>query len=140
MTDLFTYGSLMFPAVWQQLVPGVRRSIPAFLPHYSRRIIFLDTYPLLIADQDSTGLLGTVYRDLTSTDIERLDWFEGEIYQRVNVRAHTDEGWLECETYIPKPLYAQLARHELWRGDFFQDLQMPIFLQRYCKNNLPPGQ
>lgn len=137
MTHLFTYGSLMFPAVWQQLVPGARRSAPAFLPHYSRRLIFLDTYPLLIADNQSNGLIGTLYWDLTPMDMQRLDWFEGEIYQRISVKVCTAGGSIECDTYVPKDPYKVLARQDLWRGDFFQHLQMPIFLARYCKNNLP---
>lgn len=137
MTNLFTYGSLMFPAVWQQLVPTARVSSAAFLPRYSRRIILLDTYPLIVPDSQSTGILGTLYKGLNREDVARLDWFEGEIYQRIYIEVHTPDGLEGCETYVPKPMYRRLAMQDIWRGDIFQYIQMPIFLARYCANNLP---
>jgi hypothetical protein len=137
MHNLFAYGSLMFPAVWQQLVPQPRFSTAAFLPHFSRRLIFLDTYPLLIADAASVGILGTIYYDLTDTDMARLDWFEGEIYRRISIDAYTENGIITCQTYIPKPAYQALARQSNWRGDIFNALELPIFLARYCSKNLP---
>lgn len=134
--SLFTYGSLMFPQVWRQLVPQERPSYPAYLPNFSRRLIFLDTYPVLIRENQN-GLLGTVYSELSDQDIARLDYFEGEIYQRISVDVQTENGMTSCQTYIPKPQYNPLAMQEQWRGDIFRVVQMPIFLQRYCRNNLP---
>ncbi|HNG61389.1 MAG TPA: gamma-glutamylcyclotransferase, partial [Cellvibrionaceae bacterium] len=131
------YGSLMFPAVWQQLVPERRPHRAAFLPHYSRRLIFLDTYPLIIPDATSPGILGTLYSGLTAEDIKRLDWFEGELYQRINLEVRVKTGLIACETYVPKPAYSALAMQDSWRGDIFQQIQMPIFLARYCAKNLP---
>lgn len=137
MTDLFTYGSLMFPAVWRQLVPAPRPSHPAFLPHYSRRLIFLDTYPLITPDPNSDGILGRLYCNLTTHDLERLDWFEGEIYQRISVQVRVAQDTIPCQTYVPKPAYTPLIMQEAWRGDVFKHVQMPIFLARYCAKNLP---
>ncbi|MFO1369589.1 MAG: gamma-glutamylcyclotransferase family protein [Marinagarivorans sp.] len=137
MTDLFTYGSLMFPAVWRQLVPAERTSRPAFLPFYSRRLIFLDTYPVIVPDANSTGILGTLYSGLNANDLRRLDWFEGEIYQRISLPVLVSTGTIECQTYVPKPSFRPLAMQDIWRGDIFQQVQMPIFLARYCVNNLP---
>lgn len=134
--SLFTYGSLMFPQVWRQLVPQPRPSYPAYLANFSRRLIFLDTYPVLIR-ASQTGLLGTVYSELTEQDLARLDYFEGEIYQRISVDVYTEDGINACQTYIPKPQYNCLAMQEQWRGDIFRAVQMPIFLGRYCRNNLP---
>ncbi|RZA02099.1 MAG: gamma-glutamylcyclotransferase [Moraxellaceae bacterium] len=137
MHNLFTYGSLMFPAVWQQLVPTPGFSTCAFLPGFSRRLIFLDTYPLLIADAKSSGILGKIYYGLTEADIARLDWFEGEIYQRIAVEAFTEQGKLSCQTYVPKQEFNMLAMQDSWRGDIFRQTQLPIFLARYCTKNLP---
>lgn len=138
MANLFTYGSLMFPAVWRQLVSEPRESKLAFLPNFSRRLIFLDTYPLIIADTAYTGILGKIYFGLTTADIARLDWFEGEIYRRIRIDAQVGREKISCETYVPKPEYETLVRQDIWRGDIFQSIQMPIFLGRYCNKNVPP--
>ena len=65
----------MFPAVWRQLVPAERTSRPAFFTLLQPRLIFLDTYPVIVPDANSTGILGTLYSGLNANDLRRLDWF-----------------------------------------------------------------
>jgi gamma-glutamylcyclotransferase (GGCT)/AIG2-like uncharacterized protein YtfP len=137
MANVFAYGSLMFPAVWCQLVAAPKESHMAFLPKVSRRLIFLDTYPLLIPDADSIGIVGKIYCGLSDTDLARLDWFEGEIYQRIEVDVRIEHQWVRCQTYISKIEFRLLALQDSWRGDIFKQVQLPIFLARYCVKNLP---
>jgi gamma-glutamylcyclotransferase (GGCT)/AIG2-like uncharacterized protein YtfP len=84
-TALFTYGSLMFEAVWRPLVPGPRASMRAELPGYRREAVAGERYPGIIADPAAVTE-GRVYFGLDAGDLERLDRFEGDEYERVPVQ------------------------------------------------------
>ncbi|MEY4588185.1 MAG: hypothetical protein RL497_261 [Pseudomonadota bacterium] len=122
----------MFPAVWQQLISQTRPSCLGFVANFNRRLIFLDTYPVLIHTPNNGGVLGKIYTQLNAADIARLDEFEGEIYQRISVQAHTEGGYISCQTYIPKPSYQILTTQDPWQGGLFSRLLLPIFLTRYA--------
>lgn len=91
MQHLFAYGSLMCPDI-MRLVSGVEPiSQPARLRGYRRCRVRNEPYPAVIADRTAT-LDGVLYRDLNTSAWERLDRFEGDLYQRIQVRVGTGQG------------------------------------------------
>lgn len=86
-TNLFVYGTLMFPEIWGMLVEADYPSAPVVLPGYRRTRIVGDCYPVIRPGHHSDTVTGQTYRDISSTDLHRLDLFEGPFYERQCVRA-----------------------------------------------------
>jgi hypothetical protein len=92
---LFTYGSLMFPAVWTRVVAGSYRSLPASLPGFRRRRVRGEDYPGLeradvrTAGEDPAAMSvdGILYLDVAPADLDLLDEFEGADYRRIEASA-----------------------------------------------------
>jgi len=90
---VFTYGSLMFPEVWQRVVRGDYRSAPAVLDGHARFALAGETYPGAIA-RSGAIVAGIVYFDVSDADVAALDAFEGSQYRRDRVRIRLDGGAL----------------------------------------------
>ncbi|WP_076592659.1 gamma-glutamylcyclotransferase family protein [Herminiimonas arsenitoxidans] len=128
---IFTYGSLMFPEIWQRVVRGDYRSAAATAQGYARYALADDTYPGMITRSDA-AVEGVVYFDVDAEDIAALDAFEGSEYRRdsVDVVIESGEIVIAC-TYI------FLAGHRLsdvpWEPQAFQ---MSRFIGSYCSDKL----
>jgi gamma-glutamylcyclotransferase (GGCT)/AIG2-like uncharacterized protein YtfP len=128
---VFTYGSLMFDAVWQRVVRGKYRSDAAMLDNHVRLIVDGETYPGMIARAGSQ-VAGVLYFDVEPADLAALDHFEGKDYERVSVSVNTDFGEVfQAETYIYLPTQSLLEQP--WEPQTFQ---MQRFLQTYCREKL----
>jgi gamma-glutamylcyclotransferase (GGCT)/AIG2-like uncharacterized protein YtfP len=131
MADIFTYGSLMFPPVWQCVVRGRYRSAPAEVAGYGRFAIAGETYPGMIA-QPGGSVRGIVYFDVDAADVAALDAFEGGDYRRAAVSAQLDtRANLEVETYLY--LAPQRLSDCAWQPHAFQ---LQRFLDSYCREKL----
>ncbi|MNR79307.1 AIG2-like family protein [compost metagenome] len=97
---IFTYGSLMFPPIWQRVVRGHYRSATATLSAYARYALRDDSYPGMVAQPDSV-VEGVLYYDVDAQDVAELDRFEGHEYRReeVNVVIESGASVIAC-TYI----------------------------------------
>ena len=83
--NIFTYGSLMFPNVWEQVVRGRYASVKAALEDHARYAIAGESYPGMVAQTGAT-VEGILYLDIDAADIARLDTFEGHDYRRAGTR------------------------------------------------------
>ena len=81
---VFTYGSLMFPAVWTRLVPRPRASVAARLDGFVREGVRGQSYPG-IRPQAGACTIGRVYLEIDEAELGRLDAFEGAEYRRESV-------------------------------------------------------
>jgi len=127
--NLFAYGTLMWPEVIYDLLG---RSIPmenALLKGYKRCRIKRVAYPGLKKD-DSSEVRGKLLRDLTPTDLKRLDRFEGVEYERILVDVQTEKGQERAFVYIIKPEYVDILEEAPWDEEMGR-----AFLKRYF--NLP---
>ena len=128
---IFTYGSLMFPEIWQRVVRGNYRSATATLPGFARYALADDTYPGMVAQAEAV-VEGLLYYDVAPPDLAALDAFEGREYRRekVNVVIESGETVIAC-TYI------FLAEQRLsglpWEPQAFQ---MSRFIGTYCSDKM----
>ncbi|MFP4315974.1 MAG: gamma-glutamylcyclotransferase family protein [Desulfovibrionales bacterium] len=93
-THVFTYGTLMVPAIWSRVVRGTYATVPGILHGFSRRCLRGRSYPGLIKGNGS--VTGVLYLEVRSDDLLRLDRFEGDEYTRVS-------GQIECPRQEPFP-------------------------------------
>lgn len=129
---IFTYGSLMFPAIWQRVVRGVYRSTPAVLNGHARFSLIDDTYPGVVPDSEAT-VEGVLYFDVDEADVAALDAFEGNEYRRDTVMVVMESG----ETAIACT-YIFLAESRLSKQPWEpQTFRMTRFIETYCSEK--PG-
>lgn len=120
----FFYGTLMAPQVLHRVCHGSTapdnpiyashnlKATPAILHSFRRHKVRHADYPAILPVSGST-VRGTFVSGLTEADIWRLDLFEGDEYERKNVKARlltkvgdeTGEGnvegeEVEAETYV----------------------------------------
>lgn len=126
---VFTYGSLMFAPVWQQVVAGQYSSEIAILDGYARFAMLEETYPGMVACPGHQ-VSGVVYHDVSADDLILLDQFEGSAYRRTQVRVQTASGrMLTAQAYVfvaPQGL----AEHPWDPADF----ALQRFLATYCRD------
>src|SRR5690606_9178061 len=91
MRNIFTYGSLMFPEVWEKVASGRYRTAPATADGYARHPVIGATYPGMVpaAGQAVRGML---YFDVTPADVAALDAFEGGDYRIESITVRLDSG------------------------------------------------
>lgn len=126
---IFTYGSLMFPEVWQRVVQGHYRFASAAVDGYARFTVAGETYPGMVARTGAT-VSGVLYFDVDERDIAALDTFEGEDYRRETVRMVLDDGSsAEAGTYLYLP--PQKLLESPWDPERFQ---VERFIGTYCRD------
>jgi gamma-glutamylcyclotransferase (GGCT)/AIG2-like uncharacterized protein YtfP len=135
MTHIFTYGSLMFPVVWQRVVRGTYRSELGTI-HGFRRVAVRDKeHPALIITKGAPPFEGRVYFDVSDDDVARLDHFETHRYARVGVAVTIDGKPIVADAYLA------LNHEELsdidWDAAKFEREGLPRFLESYVKVHAP---
>jgi gamma-glutamylcyclotransferase (GGCT)/AIG2-like uncharacterized protein YtfP len=129
--NVFAYGSLMFPDVWEKVVRGHYRSARALLRGHARYEITGETYPGMVPAAGES-VPGVVYFDVTRQDMAALDGFEGSDYRRERVEVTLDSGEsVTVDTYIY--LQAARLRGTPWHPEAFR---MQRFLDTYCRSRL----
>lgn len=88
---VFTYGSLMFDAVWRAIVPAGGASLTGRIQGWRRCALRDATYPGLIACP-GRSVHGRLWLDVAPADLARLDAFEGQEYRREAVLVLPDDG------------------------------------------------
>ncbi len=130
-TNIFTYGSLMFPEVWTTVVAGYYRSVRARLDGHARFEVRNQTYPGMVA-QANSQVAGVLYLEVDDRDLASLDHFEGDDYVRVTLEVASEDGMAHtAETYVYR-LSESLTKTS-WRPDGFA---MQAFLDTYCRDKL----
>lgn len=105
MSDhVFTYGTLMFPAVWAQVVGRACSPTAARVHGFERRAIRGAPYPAVVAEADAPPLTGVLHRDLTRDELARLDRYEGPLYRRCRTPVELrDGGSVDAWLYVLAP-------------------------------------
>jgi gamma-glutamylcyclotransferase (GGCT)/AIG2-like uncharacterized protein YtfP len=131
MQNLFAYGSLMCEDIMFAVAGEPLRSSRALLPGYGRFFVENEQYPGVIP-YPGDSVDGVVYHEISPAGWERLDHFEGEMYDRrlVSVLGENgDEAHVYC--YVIKPEYQQRLTTEKWDFEKFLHGGKEIFLTRY---------
>ena len=132
MTNLnvFSYGSLMYPAVWEKVVTGHYISCRAQLNKYRRLQIRGETFPAIIPGASSVR--GVLYFHINSSDLALLDQFEGEYYQRTDGDVVLDGGVvMPAAFYCFKEAYAPMLLEQEWNPDEFAAKGMKKFMDTW---------
>jgi len=128
---IFTYGSLMFPPVWQAVTTGRYQSSSAVLEGFKRYAVHGEEYPVIIPAPPSCSVPGVVYFSVSGEDIKKLDDFEGSYYLRTSVKVTLESGDIEAASYVLRPEFYALAASEEWDREAFATTGINVFMNRY---------
>jgi gamma-glutamylcyclotransferase (GGCT)/AIG2-like uncharacterized protein YtfP len=135
--NIFTYGSLMFAEVWQDIVRGQYENHIAWLDDFRRTYIHGDTYPVILPRTGEKDLEGVLYLSVNELDLHRLDCFEGDYYyrRRVFAKIKTANGYksIEADVFVLKSKHAHLASLRKWDANEFEKLHLKNFRRIHSK-------
>ncbi|MGD8590077.1 MAG: gamma-glutamylcyclotransferase [Chromatiales bacterium] len=129
--NLFAYGTLMVRQIMHSVSGMDLSGTTALLPGYRRRLLRGEVYPAILPD-DLDRVEGILYTRLGRTAWQRLDSFEGEMYQRETVVVELAGGRrTQAQTYVLKPQYHALMTRDAWTLEWFQRSGHSTFVSHY---------
>ena len=103
----------------------------AILRSHARFTVKGESYPGIIPVTDAVTE-GIIYFDVDELSLERLDAFEGDLYQRTPILAEIKGGEIiNAETYIIKPKYRDFLSSKKWNVKEFAQKHLEAFLETY---------
>lgn len=130
---IFTYGTLMDPEIMAKVCGACPESVKATLRGYARYGVRGEQYPGMVPEE-SGRVAGILYCDLSSPAVERLDLFEGSMYDRLEVEVALESSQESCAAmaYVVKPEYSHLLTEAGWDfAEFIKNGGKQLFQQRY---------
>jgi len=128
---IFVYGTLLIPSVMYAVTAREFRFKNAILRGYARFTVKGESYPGIIPATDAVTE-GIIYFDVDESSLERLDAFEGDLYQRTPILAESKGGEIiNAEAYVIKPQFSGYLSSEEWNANEFAQKYLKAFLATY---------
>ncbi len=135
MKHVFTYGSLMFPEVWCHIVSQEYIAHESTIVGYERRGVVGEHYPALVAANPKAihdEVRGRLYLNVSAKDLEALDRFEGEQYQRLTLPVKVANGdKLNAEVYLWRRKFNARLSNKPWNLERFKRHGLTRFRRLY---------
>lgn len=111
---LFAYGTLMDPAIWSRVAQQECDSRPAILHGYEVRCLRGVTFPGLV-ECEGCSAPGLVYYNVSEAAMQRLDEYEDDFYQRIEVNVDLEDGTRQrAEVYLMHPAHRDIVLPDRW--------------------------
>ena len=124
---LYAYGTLQVPQIFAQIVGRPLESRPAVLDGFACFRVVDRVYPAIVRAPGSQ-VAGVVYAGLDAGDLERLDAYEGELYERQRLYLSTLGGPLEAEGYVLRSEHQHLLSRDRWDLEVFHRDHLASYL------------
>jgi gamma-glutamylcyclotransferase (GGCT)/AIG2-like uncharacterized protein YtfP len=126
---LFTYGTLMFPAVVKCLIGRVPEYRPAAIEGYRRLEVAGESYPGLIKEKGNR-VEGILYLDLSEEEWKLFTAFEDDFYELEEVMVLSSEAPIRALAYIVPPSRRSVLSERAWDPESFRKTHLPRFSRR----------
>ncbi len=131
LMNIFTYGSLMFPAVMKAVTGREFSSRNARVKNHARFRVKGESYPGL-TPLEGAFTEGALYIGVDVLSVRRLDDFEGELYERSEISADALDGEsLIAHAYLIKPQYRDRLSSDQWDPERFEKADLIDFMASY---------
>lgn len=129
---VFTYGTLMYSEVWHAVIGRRYRQSNAIVGGFERRAVKGAAFPCLIPVDDlQARVSGILYFGVADEDLETLDEFEADQYDRGIVMCELPGGEsVEAFAYIWSARHAHLIGDQ-WDEEWFRKEGLRQFLARH---------
>lgn len=126
--DVFTYGTLMFPAVMRAVTGRSFEAAPGKVTGFVRQGIRDEVFPGLSAGGEGT-VEGVVWFAVDDAAAEALDRFEDWLYDRRSVAVSLDDGrTITADAWIVPPRYADALDGAPWDSARFEREELARYL------------
>jgi gamma-glutamylcyclotransferase (GGCT)/AIG2-like uncharacterized protein YtfP len=131
---VFTYGTLMFPEVWQAVVGRSFETVEGTAPGFEVFRVCDAVFPGIIAGTGECSVRGVVYLDVDRESTERLDRFEDEFYERRAIAVDCSDGQRRmAEAYVVPAVNRSVLTSEPWsRESFLASGGLEQFIGRFA--------
>jgi gamma-glutamylcyclotransferase (GGCT)/AIG2-like uncharacterized protein YtfP len=117
---VFTYGTLMFPEVWQAVVGRSFETVEGTAGGFEAFRVRDAVFPGIAAGAGTCSVAGIVYLDVDAESTERLDRFEDDFYERREIVVGCSDGQRRmAETYVVPPANRSVLTNEPWGRELF---------------------
>ena len=117
---VFTYGTLMFPEVWQAVVGRPYATVRGQAAGFEIFRVRDALYPGIVAGSPSDVVHGVMYLDVDDESLARLDRFEDDFYLRLPIAVACDDGQRrDAQAYVVPAEQRDVLTAEPWNGDDF---------------------
>jgi hypothetical protein len=134
---LYTYGTLQVPEVIALIVGRRLVGLPARLAGYSRFRIQDRVYPAIVPAPGG-NVEGILYPGLELAELERLDHYEGEIYERCELNVLVAGESLPACTYVLRREHLHRLSGEPWDLAHFEREHLASYLARVALTSQAP--
>lgn len=135
--NLFTYGTLMFPEVWERIAIGEFPAQEASLPGYAIFRVRDALYPGIVQSDNGSIVTGKIYEGIDEDTLYELDTYESSFYERIVVRAKGINGDdLDCYAYVVPSSRREMLTCEPWDAEHFSRNLLHAYLNGEISNAL----
>lgn len=134
---LFVYGTLQVPAIFQQIVGRALVAEPATLLGFARYRVQARVYPAIV-EQASGRVEGLVYAGLSGAELEQLDLYEGDLYERRGIELSKQSVDLQAHVYVLRAGQHHLLSSEAWDLDTFTRDHLDDYLNQIRATSRAP--
>ncbi len=127
---LFTYGTLVFPEVWQRIAVREATAERATLWGFAIYRVKNAVFPGIVRTGEEDCVAGVLYRDLDEDTLFELDAYESDFYERLTVSVVTEEGEsVECQAYHVPDSRRDMLTDEPWDAQWFAEHKLANYLK-----------
>jgi gamma-glutamylcyclotransferase (GGCT)/AIG2-like uncharacterized protein YtfP len=132
--NVFTYGTLMFPEVWQAVVGRSFATVEGTAAGFEVFRVRDAVFPGIVAAAGARSVPGVVYLDVDKESTARLDRFEDAFYERRAISVDCRDGQRRmAEAYVVPPANRSLLTSEPWgRESFLASGGLEQFINRFA--------
>lgn len=126
----------MVPGIMHEVAGCSPEPVDVILHGYQRYSVRGEQYPGIIKEAGGR-VPGVLYREVPPEALQRLDLFEGSMYDRLHVPVlhELDGERIEAMAYVIKPEYQYMLSENLWDFDRFLKEGRELFEEQYCGYN-----
>jgi gamma-glutamylcyclotransferase (GGCT)/AIG2-like uncharacterized protein YtfP len=131
---VFTYGTLMFPEVWQAVVGRSFQTVEGTAAGFEVFRVRDAVFPGITPGTGECSVPGVVYLDVDQNSTERLDRFEDDFYERRAISVDcSDRQRRMAEAYVVPLANRRLLTNEPWgRDSFLASGGLEQFISRFA--------
>ena len=127
---LFTYGTLVFPEVWQRIAVREATAERATLRGFAIYRVKNAVFPGIVRAGEEDRVAGVLYRDLDEDTLFELDAYESDFYERLDVSVVTEKGEsVECQAYFLPDSRRNMLTDEPWDAEWFAEHKLANYLK-----------